>query len=90
MFTSKSETMCPWCGCNNEATTRISPGMAKPEEGNVSICFNCCGFSMFSDDGKNGLTLRIPTPQEDFAITHDEDLQYAQRKLIEMKRKMGK
>lgn len=89
MVTSNLDTMCPWCSYKNDMVTRVSSGLALPNDGDISICFNCCGFSVFSDHGDR-MVLRFPTPQEDFAITHDPELQRAQKILIQQKRRMGK
>lgn len=89
MVTSNLETTCPWCGYKNEMTTRVSPGFKPPEDGNISICYNCCGFSVFSDHGDQ-MVLRFPTTQEDFEITHSPELQRAQKTLIVQKRLAGK
>jgi hypothetical protein len=60
---------CPFCQhCVNAYVDRRHPGNT-PHNGDMSICANCSGLSVFSDS-----ELRLPTPDELAKAMRDQEL----------------
>jgi hypothetical protein len=51
---------CPFCRLQQEAVTHISGKDYVPSNGDITMCFNCGGISVFTNDGG----LRKPTKKE--------------------------
>lgn len=64
------QTVCPFCQTRNDVATAVGHDSG-PEEGSVSICFQCSEPAFFKED----LTLRKPTPEETIDLAMDDDVQ---------------
>lgn len=63
---------CPTCGEVVDDTTHPETGLdLDPSEGDVSICFYCGAFGVFTGEGKQ---TRMPTEAELLRFTMDRDL----------------
>jgi hypothetical protein len=51
---------CPRCGSKNNGYTQATGDERAPEPGDVSLCWECGGMNIFTDDGK----VRLPTEEE--------------------------
>ena len=75
------ESTCPRCGHKINAAGEAHGLSIKPDPGDFSVCYGCCGILVFKDD----LTPRLPTPAEELEAAHHEDLQFARQSLIGFK-----
>lgn len=74
------DTVCPYCGQENEVATRaneapdaVDPG---PDDGALSVCFTCGKLAVFHFEGEGAqrtLAPRKPTSQEVLDIHDDKD-----------------
>jgi hypothetical protein len=78
--------ICPFCGFNNELATMVD-GNSKPENGDLSICFQCVRVSVFDDTLVTGV--RKPTQSEQIEIALDNNVLNAVRTLQQVKRDNG-
>lgn len=56
---------CPHCGREHEYHDGSTPD-AKPKPGDVSVCWKCRNFGIYTNFG-----IRLPTPEEDAEIRSD-------------------
>jgi hypothetical protein len=74
---------CPTCGAVVDDTTHPDTGLdLDPSEGDVSICFYCGAFGVFTGEGK---ATRMPTEAELLRFTSDPALVKWQRLLAAFK-----
>lgn len=76
VYTSTLDHRCMVCGACNDATTEVGGVRGKPRDGDVSVCLECGGLSIFTGVG---LMLRAATAGERAEIEADENVLMAQR-----------
>ena len=65
-------TTCIECGTVNDSAAFASgPGVVRPREGNISMCFECGHLAIYNED----LSLREPTIDEMLKLAKDPKLQ---------------
>lgn len=69
---NRAKFPCPFCGSPNDcATSAETDNPNPPKAGDLSICFKCAEFCIFTG---NALEARKPTLEERDAIMDDPDL----------------
>jgi hypothetical protein len=72
-------TRCPWCGRANNGHSNIDHRDAQlPVAGSAAMCAACHGVGVF-EQGRGGLVLRKPTPQEAAEMLRDPEFRQAIR-----------
>ena len=75
---------CPHCGRIREVHTGTGDAQGTvPKPGDVSVCFNCLGTSVFDEQ----LKLRLPTQQEAKEIAATPSFNELMYQLIDLKTK---
>jgi len=65
-------TICPFCDQHHECVTAARSDIDFPEDGDVTMCFNCGRWCIFDRDAHGGL--RKPTKKEQRGFERDADL----------------
>lgn len=78
-----STCLCPHCGVELNATTNINDE-APPRPGDLSICFYCAGFLIFSD--KLALEKLSHEQLEDSDETARASIMEAKRRILELRK----
>ena len=68
MTTIEMDTVCPFCDQHNECAT--GPFGGTPDDGDVTMCFNCGQLSVFDHNAAHGL--RKPTKKERRSFERDK------------------
>lgn len=63
--TTEMPTVCPYCDYHHECVT----GLREPDDGDVSLCFQCGHLNMFDSTVSGGL--RRPTKKEARQLERD-------------------
>jgi hypothetical protein len=66
------QAVCPFCGERHNAVTAVQYNTDRfyPEDGDISLCFQCGRFSLYDSDKEGGL--RRPTASEQHELDHNK------------------
>lgn len=67
-------TRCPFCGSQHDRVSAAAEGRTIPEDGDVTICFQCGKPAIFDSTVIDG-GLRPPTPTEKRQLDRDKNVQ---------------
>lgn len=67
--------ICPWCSVHHDCASEVTGESSPPEDGNINICFDCTGLSLYDSTVHGGL--RKMTPEEQRQATADPDVRSA-------------
>ena len=70
---------CPHCGCVLDLALAATHPGAKPEPGDIHLCWACRGIAVQTDTGQ----LRLPTPQEDALYAQEPAIQQVRQAMAE-------
>jgi len=74
LTTYQRKTRCWSCGHESDTVSAlVQDEQERPENGNLSFCIYCGDFAIFDDTYPDGA--RKPTPNENFEISHDKELE---------------
>lgn len=76
------KTVCPHCGYRHDAAAAVDDDERGPEDGNLSLCFECGEWSVFEDGN-----LRKPTDAEYLDFGTLPSIQKIRRAWVDMDRR---
>lgn len=66
----KMVTTCPFCGHKHDIQLEVT-GNSGPQAEDATMCTTCMSIAIFDTD----MSLRKPTPDEQWALDNDEQIQ---------------